>query len=84
MPYTKSFKIPLASYVLPQPALPIMREGCLTERNDLIKSEVAKVYMVGTVILDIIYPYVGSNSIFYNLFVHSVNLHAPPSPVIST
>jgi len=62
LPYTKSFNIPLASYVFPQPELPIMREGCLTERKDLIKSDVAKVCIVGTVIFDIIYPCVGSKS----------------------
>jgi len=56
LPVTRSFRIPLASWVFPQPELPIINDGCLTERLDLMNSDVAKVYMVGTVIFDIISP----------------------------
>jgi hypothetical protein len=43
--------------------------------NFVIKSEVANVYTVGTVILPICSPKEGSKSIVLSLVDHSINLH---------
>lgn len=75
MAVTISFNIPLASYVLPDPAIPIRREACLIYMFLVIKSDVAIVYVVGTVILLIYSPLEGSKSIVFNLADHSTNLH---------
>ena len=71
--FTISRKIPLANYVLPQPELPINRTDCYTEMKDFTSSEVARVSLVGTVILDIIIPYMGSKSIWISFLAHSSN-----------
>jgi len=45
--------------------------------NLVMKSDVARVWIVGTVILDIYCPIEGSKSMDFNLLDHSTNLHYP-------
>jgi hypothetical protein len=74
-------KIPLASWVLPQPAKPISKTGWLMKMNFLTKYSVAKVYLVGTVMLPMTSPRAVSKSTCSRVLVHYSNLHdsTPPS-----